>query len=48
MRAPDDLDHQRIETSAFSQPADLDEKIFAQGAADAAIGHLHQRLVGAR
>jgi len=41
------FDHQVIEPAFFRQPADLDQKVLAQRAADAAVAHLDQFLLGA-
>jgi hypothetical protein len=41
------FDQQIIEPPLGGEAAHLGQKIVAQGAADAAIGHFHQRLVGA-
>ncbi len=41
------LDQQVVEAALASELADFFEQVFAQGAADAAIAHLHQLLFGA-
>ena len=40
------LDQQVVEPPRLGQAADLVQQVVPQGAADAAVGHLHQRLVG--
>ena len=35
-----------VEATFGREPPDLDHEIFPQGAADAAIGHLHHLLIG--
>jgi hypothetical protein len=41
------LDQQIVEAALAGELADFFEQVFAQGAADAAIAHLHQLLFGA-
>ena len=45
---PGAFDQQVVEASLGRQLADLHQQVFTQRAADAAVAHLHQLLVGAR
>jgi hypothetical protein len=40
------FDHQGVEAPGFGQRAHLFQQVFAERAADAAVGHFHQRFLG--